>query len=196
MDRPIPEITDQQAAAERSEAGGSDCQPPRRIQVSLGDEPGLEHAICIEDVDETVPRTSHVIVLGAILPGIRHVQIAPDQRNIERRESAREIRIGESSRHGQGRERGIENIDGVRVEVGRVDISVGEREALVYGAGGGAVYVDRGVRPTGPSRDCPVFRREEKMRSVEAGTALKTSPSVRPNPCFPARRHRRRSGCR
>src|SRR5258708_27450062 len=74
INRSVAEVSDQKIAAEISKTRRRERQTPRRIQRPIRGQALQEVTVEVVDIDVTVPRTSHIVVLGSILLPIRPFQ--------------------------------------------------------------------------------------------------------------------------
>ena len=91
----------------------------------------------VKHVHEAVAASGHVIVLCAVLKGIGYVQLPIDVADAKWGVADRSVGVGEGSRHVDGREILVENIDCRGAEVRCVEeivtvIRRGKFETLVY----------------------------------------------------------------
>src|SRR6266700_7321351 len=84
VDVTVAEVPDQQVAAELTESGRCQREPPWRVQRATGDQTLDQSAVVGEDIHETVTRPGHVIMQNGILLGVGDVQLAPDFLDTER----------------------------------------------------------------------------------------------------------------
>jgi len=131
---PVPEVADKNVAREHAEARRCKGEAPRRVRRRVlpasGRNAGDELAVRRELIDVAEPVAGHVVLLRRVLLRVRDEDAAREGLDAERRVALRELRILER-RAGNRLERGVEDVDVVVVEVGRIEAIVDGREAFV-----------------------------------------------------------------
>src|SRR4030095_2830312 len=97
IDDSVSEVSYQQVIGEGAESGRRNCDSPRRIELTTRDQPLLQNAVHIENVHVTVTQPGDIDCLGGVLSCIHYIELATQRPDIERRESARQIRVVEST---------------------------------------------------------------------------------------------------
>src|SRR6516162_1389405 len=183
VDLAVPEIADEDLAAEPAEGKGGTRHAPRRIEWPAAGEAPQQVAVGIEDVDKTMAGTLNVVMLFRVLQRVSDEEIAVDTLNAERRIAGRYIRIDESPigcREGKlavGAV-GAEHIDRPGIKVGRkeekaVDVDAVSK-ALIDSAACGIVEGDYRIvwirsEPPGPGGKRPVLGSENKRGLYTVG---------------------------
>src|ERR1700736_256268 len=138
VDVSVAEVADQQGAAECPEVFGCEGKPPRRVQLSVLNEPAQQVTVHVEDVDEAEPGSGLVIVLVRLLHRVSHVQPATQRLDVEWRETGGDSRIGEGAAQAHEIEVLVENLNRAEPEIGGVKVVrravVADRQAFEYGA--------------------------------------------------------------
>src|SRR6185503_9771683 len=88
VDPAVPEVAYQQCAAELAKIHGSNRQPPWRVECSVGRKLALQIPIQVENIDEPIARTFHIVMVFRVLFRIGYKQFVVDVANPERRKSA------------------------------------------------------------------------------------------------------------
>jgi len=122
IDPPVAEIADQHVMAERAEIGGSQGQAPGRVERPPRSEASDQGPIGVEDIDEPIARTAHVIVMGRVLQGKGDIELVINALDAERSETlswyrtiVRQLQVGEGSDQVK---LGIELLDRAEAEIG------------------------------------------------------------------------------
>src|SRR6202022_2586879 len=138
VDVSVAEVANQQRPAEGPEVFGCDREPPRRVQLSVPDEPPQGVAVLVEDVDEAEAGAGLVIMLVRLLHRVGHVQPATQRLDVEGRETGGDSRIREGAAQGHEIEVLVEDLNGAEPEISGVEVVrravVADRQPFEYGA--------------------------------------------------------------
>src|SRR5262249_13419976 len=118
VDAAILLVADENVAGELTEADRRARQAPGRIEhAALGEAP-QQVSVRVEDIDEAVAQAAHIVLLGGVLLGVGHPDLAIDVLDAERRKAARDARVVEVAVRDHRRELAVEHIDAAGAEVG------------------------------------------------------------------------------
>src|SRR6266487_2404109 len=169
VDVAVPEVSDEQVAAEEAEARRGHRNAPRRVQLAALRDADEQVPGGVVGVDEAEARTSRLVIRARGLPRVCDEDSRADRLDPERGVSGGETRIDESARrlHGPGR---VDHIDARVGEIGRIELQPGrgrgDREPLVDRARAGGVHLHLRHGPEGrmPAGNRAAFGREDEHR--------------------------------
>src|SRR4030095_11815239 len=148
IDATVTKIANQHVSAERAEVGRCQGQPPGGVERPLRREASDQVPIGVEDIDEPITSTSHIIVMDRVLQGKGDIEMIVNGLDAERRKTLggwpRYRTVARQRRVGEGRdqiERGIELLDCAEAEIG------GEQEVPGAAAREGQAFVNRTRKP-------------------------------------------------
>jgi len=142
---------------------------------------GVERAVWIERIDVAEASARHFVRFICVLLGVRHVNLAAQRRDVERRVTGDGLRVDEHGRD-NGRVRLVEHIERTCMEVRRDQHRIGaadQRQSFVRGSIRRHVCLDDGSRPGLPARDQAIFGGENELIGLEARRGVEHLPGWR-----------------
>src|SRR5207244_5091206 len=117
VDLAVPEVPDQQVAAEPPEVARGERKAPWRIELAAARDAPEQLAVGVEHVDESEAPTGDVVLALAVLLGERHEDPPADRLDAERRKPLRDLAIDERPGRVHVVELVVEDVDAAVVEV-------------------------------------------------------------------------------